>query len=218
MTSTAQLDANRANAQLSTGPKTEAGIAASKNNAFKHGLTSKEIVLRSEDPEAFEQLRADLSDEFSPVGLAEDMLAFELAVSWWRLLRARSGEAVFLANIIDDVNPYLLTGAAAGAYAKMHRYVAAAERAWRRALKELQQTQAFRKKHGRTPNIGFVPQKPALRVTPESPAEPCTGFVSRNYPPAGGATAHAAPPSAAVEATLASVRPSAKDAVRILTE
>ena len=103
MTSTAQLDANRANAQLSTGPKTAAGKDASKNNAFKHGLTSKEIVLRNEDPKAFDQLRTDLTDEFSPIGLAEDMLAFELAVSWWRLLRARSGEAVFLANIIDEI-------------------------------------------------------------------------------------------------------------------
>ncbi|MEO7145146.1 MAG: hypothetical protein ABI165_16740, partial [Bryobacteraceae bacterium] len=66
MTSAAQLDANRANAQFSTGPKTEAGKDASKNNAFKHGLTSKQIVLRSEDPEAFDQLRTGLIDEFSP--------------------------------------------------------------------------------------------------------------------------------------------------------
>ncbi|MEO7143011.1 MAG: hypothetical protein ABI165_05850, partial [Bryobacteraceae bacterium] len=74
MTSTAQLDANRANAQLSTGPKTEAGKEASKNNAFKHGLTSQQIVLKHEDPQAFEQLKADTFADFSPVGLAEEML------------------------------------------------------------------------------------------------------------------------------------------------
>ncbi len=35
------LEANRANAQLSTGPRTEAGKAASSRNAWKHGLTSQ---------------------------------------------------------------------------------------------------------------------------------------------------------------------------------
>lgn len=35
------LEANRRNAQLSTGPRTEAGKAASSRNAWKHGLTSQ---------------------------------------------------------------------------------------------------------------------------------------------------------------------------------
>ncbi|MEO7145330.1 MAG: hypothetical protein ABI165_17685 [Bryobacteraceae bacterium] len=99
MPTAAQLDANRANAQLSTGPKTEAGNAqkvrralsygaetvshrtpfcaysvdeASKNNAFKHGFTSRQIVLSSEDRQAFEQLHAGAGAEFAPVGLAEE--------------------------------------------------------------------------------------------------------------------------------------------------
>ena len=38
MSSQAQIAANRANAQLSTGPRTEEGKAASSRNAYRHGL------------------------------------------------------------------------------------------------------------------------------------------------------------------------------------
>src|SRR5690349_13340048 len=48
--SEARLAANRANAQLSTGPATPAGKAASSQNSFKHGLYSKQIVIKGEDP------------------------------------------------------------------------------------------------------------------------------------------------------------------------
>jgi hypothetical protein len=37
----AQLAASRANAQLSTGPRTEEGKRRSSLNAFRHGLTAK---------------------------------------------------------------------------------------------------------------------------------------------------------------------------------
>ena len=41
MTSERQSDANRRNAQKSTGPKTEAGKKQSSANAYRHGLTSR---------------------------------------------------------------------------------------------------------------------------------------------------------------------------------
>ena len=48
----AQIEANRRNAQKSTGPKTERGKARAKLNAIKHGLTARTImsVLPQEDP------------------------------------------------------------------------------------------------------------------------------------------------------------------------
>jgi hypothetical protein len=53
--SPAQIAANRANAQKSTGPKTDAGRNASKMNALKHGIFSSEILVRGrhieENPE-----------------------------------------------------------------------------------------------------------------------------------------------------------------------
>jgi len=44
MSSAAQLQANRRNAQQSTGPKTGAGKARSSQNAVKHGFTGRLLV------------------------------------------------------------------------------------------------------------------------------------------------------------------------------
>ena len=44
----------RANGAKSQGPKTEEGKAVSSQNATKHGLRSKNIVLKDEDPQEYE--------------------------------------------------------------------------------------------------------------------------------------------------------------------
>ena len=56
MATAAQIEANRRNAQKSTGPKTERGKAHAKLNAIKHGLTARTImpVLPQEDPKELE--------------------------------------------------------------------------------------------------------------------------------------------------------------------
>jgi hypothetical protein len=41
MTSNLQIEANRRNARLSTGPRTEQGRKASSMNALRHGLTAQ---------------------------------------------------------------------------------------------------------------------------------------------------------------------------------
>ncbi len=43
--SDAQLAANRANAQLSTGPRSQTGLTASALNAVKTGLTGRTVLL-----------------------------------------------------------------------------------------------------------------------------------------------------------------------------
>ena len=52
----AQIEANRRNAQKSTGPKTERGKARAKRNAITHGMTARTIipVLPQEDPKELE--------------------------------------------------------------------------------------------------------------------------------------------------------------------
>jgi hypothetical protein len=52
-----QIEANRRNAQKSTGPKTEAGKATAKFNALKHGMTAEVAVLPHEDKHSYEELR-----------------------------------------------------------------------------------------------------------------------------------------------------------------
>jgi hypothetical protein len=50
MTSSRQIEANRRNAQLSTGPITEEGKKRSRQNALRHGLTQKPLSKRWKTP------------------------------------------------------------------------------------------------------------------------------------------------------------------------
>jgi hypothetical protein len=88
MTSAAQVLANRSNAQKSTGPRTAQGKAVVSQNAVKHGLLAKEVVIRGEDPGAFEFYRDQMLEELAPVGQVESMLAARVVSLSWRLQRA----------------------------------------------------------------------------------------------------------------------------------
>jgi hypothetical protein len=88
MTTEAQINANRANAQKSTGPRTPEGKATVAQNALKHGLLAKEAVVVGEDLDDFELYRAQLRAELAPVGLAESLLVERIAGLFWRLQRA----------------------------------------------------------------------------------------------------------------------------------
>jgi hypothetical protein len=85
--SPAQLNANRANSQLSTGPKSSEGKAKSCLNAVKTGLTGRTVLLPSEDAEAYQQHVEDWFQELRPVGVREAALAQSLADNSWRVLR-----------------------------------------------------------------------------------------------------------------------------------
>ena len=57
-TSQAKVDANRRNAQKSTGPRTEEGKRRSRLNGVTHGSRAETLVLLDEDPQALEDRRA----------------------------------------------------------------------------------------------------------------------------------------------------------------
>jgi hypothetical protein len=152
---------NRANAKLSTGPKTDAGKEASGRNATTHGLTSKRVVLPHESQEEFDAQRAALHDQHKPVGEVEKELVDQIAQTWWRLQRAYRIEASFLEQSVHCIeNEYAARHEGDDALAQMFlrtietkqmqlmmRYVAAAERAWNKALSELRRLQAERRKN-----------------------------------------------------------------------
>ena len=54
MATTNQIEANRKNAQKSTGPKSAQGKADVAKNATKHGLTAQNVIIKGENPEEFE--------------------------------------------------------------------------------------------------------------------------------------------------------------------
>src|SRR5687767_8968321 len=96
MASQAQIEANRRNAQKSTGPVTELGRTASKLNALKHGMTAATSVLPHEDANAFFELKQSLMEEHRPGSGVEATLIDTIANAYWRLLRARRAETEFL--------------------------------------------------------------------------------------------------------------------------
>src|ERR1035438_46560 len=69
-----QIQANRANAQLSTGPRTEQGKAISRMNALKTGIDARNEAAAGEDPSALATLAAQHDREFQPLGVVERFL------------------------------------------------------------------------------------------------------------------------------------------------
>jgi hypothetical protein len=93
----AQLAANRANAQSSTGPRTAEGRRRSCLNAFRHGLTGQIVMLTSDDQQAFQKHCDAIVQALAPVGPLELDLAQSIAEDKWRLHRARALESSIFA-------------------------------------------------------------------------------------------------------------------------
>jgi len=91
-----RLEANRANAKRSTGPKTEPGKSRSKLNALKHGLSAEKVVIGDEDPREFEALREELQRDWQPDTALESELVEQLAGIFWRLRRVPAIEAAIV--------------------------------------------------------------------------------------------------------------------------
>ena len=81
-----QIAANRLNAQLSTGPRTEEGKAASSRNAIKHGLFTEALLIPGEDQQHLEDLRQQFLTDYLPAGAEEELLVEEIASSAWLVM------------------------------------------------------------------------------------------------------------------------------------
>ena len=92
MISEKQLEANRRNAERSTGAKSAAGKARSSMNNLRHGLTGQINILPTEDREAHDRFCTELIDSLQPETPMEHQLALSVAEDNWRLNRARAIE------------------------------------------------------------------------------------------------------------------------------
>ncbi|AWM39106.1 hypothetical protein GobsT_26180 [Gemmata obscuriglobus] len=102
MTTLAKLDANRRNAQRSTGPRTAEGKAAAARNATTHGIFAAVPVLPGERADAWDVHRAGVVASLAPVGLLEINLAERAALLLWRLQRLARYEAETVAGTLED--------------------------------------------------------------------------------------------------------------------
>jgi hypothetical protein len=104
MATTAQIQANRSNAQKSTGPRTAEGKERASQNAVKHGLLAREAVIVGEDPAEFEMYREGMLQTLGPVGPVEAMLAERVVGLSWRLRRAERLQNIAFAAL-DEGEP-----------------------------------------------------------------------------------------------------------------
>ena len=88
MATQAQIDANRQNAQKSTGPRTAEGKEAVSYNAFKHGLFVDKSIVSDETQEEYDRRRDGLLAKIEPVGEIECVVAERFVNLSWRLKRA----------------------------------------------------------------------------------------------------------------------------------
>lgn len=152
MTSMRRIEANRRNAQLSTGPKTAAGKAKVAQNAVTTGLLARETLLPDEDPQALERLAEALHAEWKPQRLREEDLVDLMVRARWRLCRLGRVEAgIFTWNhcgiLLERAN-YEATG-------HEHRAVTTADpQKHQQALAAVAQLRELRK--GPTATMGFT--------------------------------------------------------------
>src|SRR5580693_4492774 len=102
MTSEKQTEANRANSQHSSGPKTEAGRERSRSNALRHGLTGQVTTMTEEDRAAHDKFSKALIADLAPQGAMETQLAQRIATDSWRLNRAAAIEDNLFAIGLND--------------------------------------------------------------------------------------------------------------------
>ncbi len=184
--SQAQLNANRANAQLSTGPQSEEGKAITCLNAVKTGLTGRTVLLPTDSAAEYERHILAFATELQPVGPRESSLVQSIADTEWRLQRIATLEfALFarghvkLSNAFQDVAPAQRTG-----IVELETYLASEKhlrnlqlqesRLHRRRkadLAELQQLQAERRAQAET-------ESEAAEVAVTSPEAPGTSEIT----------------------------------------
>jgi len=142
MTSERQAEANRQNAQKSTGPRTAAGKAAVALNGIKHGLLSRECLLKGESETELVAFGRRLRAKLAPVGELELLLADRVVSTAWRLRRLIAVETLLFdreRSVDSAFNNY-----GREKMGVLSRYEVTLERSLYKALHELQRLQAAR--------------------------------------------------------------------------
>ena len=138
--SPAKLAANQANAKLSTGPKTGEGKARSASNSLKHGFSAREIVVKPEKRELFDQFFANYLTDLNPQGALETDLFNMIVHAAWNLRRIRTLEA----EISQDDVDFLLDEQNEAKLDRLSRYYKRFESTLLRCTRELRTLQTNR--------------------------------------------------------------------------
>jgi hypothetical protein len=174
-----QIEANRCNAQKSTGPRTPEGKAVSKMNALKSGINAESLLIRMEEQADLEALIAEYYQRFQPATPEERCFVDILTRDEWQLRRLSAIEAELWEHqltLLDDDEPYPRGHAfqlADSTFARLQRRIDQTERSYKNALHELERLQQSR-------GTAKPDTPPALRTIENNPVPPQIGVVSQN--------------------------------------
>jgi hypothetical protein len=143
MATPAQIAANQANAQKSTGPRSAEGKSASRFNALKHGIDAASVVIPGEDPAECDALAAHYYREFRPESPSELFHVEAMLRADWQKRRLLRVEADLHRTLLAESPGASLAAAllsdspAARLLVRVQRQIAAFERTWYRANAEI---------------------------------------------------------------------------------
>ena len=203
MATPAQIAANRANAQKSTGPRSVEGKSASRFNALKHGIHAQSVVIPGEDPADYDALSDAYYHEYSPASPSEAFHVETMLRAAWQKLRLARVEADLTRTLLAESGGASLAAAlladtpAAKLLARVQRQIAGFERDWHRADAALRRT---RRQNGSADDKAFdkylnilcakeVPEElasfpPETRSPkPEPSTPPAAASSPKNWPP-----------------------------------
>ena len=85
------------------GPKSPEGKSISARNSTKHGILSRDVVARDEQPAEFAALAAGLHSNFAPDGPMEEFFVDRLATFIWRTRRIVRAETALIDKTYAEV-------------------------------------------------------------------------------------------------------------------
>jgi hypothetical protein len=151
MASQRQIQANRLNAQKSTGPRTPEGKAVSSQNALKSGLDAESQFVIGEDRDQFAALQNEYFDRFQPLTPEERFQVDTLLRNEWILRRLFRAEAhlweyhTMRADRSEGVPLGAALMAANEVFRRLQRRITLAERSYKDAFAELERLQRARR-------------------------------------------------------------------------
>jgi hypothetical protein len=151
MSSSQKIEANRRNAQKSTGPRTLSGKAIASMNSLKHGLCSSKPLLSTENEAQFAQFTSDWVDKLQPLGVHEEFLAEQIIMAVWHLKRVKHLYDGLLEmeirnnSLLDEsIHPFSMTSESYVELGRIDRHRNVLQRTYERSLAELKRLQAER--------------------------------------------------------------------------
>jgi hypothetical protein len=166
-----QQQANRQNAQKSTGPNTPEGREAIRFNALTYGLRTRETILPNEDCRLYSDLWDELEADWRPQGRTERIYLETMVTSQWLLRRIAQSEQEIYIRLGNEAKFKML--------AYVYKQRARLERSFRTAVADMQQSQKERRAVPTPPPQTEQTAKPASApaANPAAPQAPPPDYV-----------------------------------------